>query len=112
MNTPTLCEPGVKYILSCSLKESHKFKEKYMNYFFNVIMTVMFLSILFGTLWYRYKICDTHEQLEINKRKKHEYILSKLQQLSAIKNTSNHNMITNLPSWSDNPDVEMMKRHI
>ena len=34
MNTsPILCEPGIKYFLKSSLNESHKFKEKYINFF-------------------------------------------------------------------------------
>ena len=112
MESPSLCEPGVKYILSCSLKESRQFKEKYTNYLFNIIMLIIFFGVLASLLIYRYKGKKTKKQIAMNNRKKQEYIMSKLQKLSAIKETHNTDMITNLPAWSNNPEIEMLKRHI
>jgi len=75
-------------------------------------MLIIFFGVLAGFLIYRYKGKETKKQIAINNIKKQEYIMSKLQKLSAIKETRNTDMITNLPSWSDNPEIEMLKRHI
>ena len=112
METPSLCEPGVKHILSCSLKESRQFKERYTNNIFNITMLILFVGVLVGFLIYRYKGKATKEQIASNTRSKNEYIMSKLQRLSTIKEKRNKDMITNLPSWSDNPEVEMLQRHL
>ena len=51
MNTnPILCEPGIKYFLRTSLKESHKFKERYINFFYNIGMFGLFVTVLFSIL--------------------------------------------------------------
>ena len=111
MEEPSLCEPGVKYFIGRSLKESHKFKEKYTNYFYNIGMTALFFGGVAAFLLYRYKGRATPQEIALNNRKKQEYIIGKLQHLSAIKAKNNHNMITNLPSWENNPETEMLKRY-
>ena len=111
MEDPSLCEPGVKYFIGHSLKESHKFKEKYMNYFYNIGMTLIFFGSIAGFLIYRYKGRITPQETALKNRQKQEYIVSKLQRLSAIKEKNNQEMITNLPSWHDNPETEMLKRY-
>ena len=94
-SNPVLCEPGIKYYLRSSLKESHKFKEKYINFFYNIGMFVIFIVVLFSILYYRYKGRLTKGEVELKNRRKQEYIVSKLQQLSAIK--KNNEMLTNIP---------------
>ena len=32
--SPVLCEPGVKYFINCSLRETNRIKEKRFNFFF------------------------------------------------------------------------------
>lgn len=96
MNTnPILCEPGIKYFLRTSLKESHKFKERYINFFYNIGMFGLFVTVLFSILYYRYKGKLTPGEIALKNRRKQEYIVSKLQQLSDIK--KNNNMLTDLP---------------
>ena len=96
MNTnPILCEPGIKYFLRTSLKESHKFKERYINFFFNIGMLGLFVIVLFSILYYRYKGKLTPREIALKNRRKQEYIVSKLQKLSDIK--KNNNMLTDLP---------------
>jgi len=94
---PILCEPGIKYFLKSSLNESHKFKEKYINFFFNVSMLIFFIVIVCCILYYRYKGRLTPSQIAIKHRREKEYIVSKLQQLSAIK--TKNNMLTDLPTF-------------
>lgn len=110
--TPALCEPGVKYFIGGSLKECHKFKERHASMLFNIAMTFVFLAAVSGFLVYRYKGRLTPSEMAVKNRKKQEYIVSKLQMLSAIKQQKSQNMITNLPSWHDNPEVHMFQRKI
>lgn len=95
-NNPILYEPGIKSFLKNSLNQSHKYKEKYINMFYNIGMLVVFLIILCAILYTRYKGKLKPSEVALKNRQKKEYIVSKLQQLSAIK--KNNNMITNLPS--------------
>lgn len=92
---PLLCEPGMKYFVRSSLKESHKFKEKYINLFYNIVMCSMFMAVLFSILYYRFKGKLTPGEVAVKNRRKQEYIVSKLQQLSSIK--QNKTMLTDLP---------------
>ena len=92
---PTLCEQGVKYYLRASLKEYHKMREKYTNHIFNISMFALFVIGTGIFLFVRYKGKLTPEEISEKERQKQEYIISKLQKLSAIK--QNKNMITGLP---------------
>ena len=76
-SNPILCEPGIKYLLKSSLNESHKFKEKYINFFFNVSMLIFFIVILCCILYYRYKGRLTPSEIAIKQRREKEYIVSK-----------------------------------
>lgn len=111
MEEASLCEPGVKYFIGRSLKESHKFKENYTNFFYNVGMFFVFFGGVVGFLVYRYKGRITVDEMILKKRQKQEYILNKIQNLAAIKEKQNNEMITNLPTWSDNPEIDMLKRY-
>ena len=50
---PTLCEPGVKYFVSNTLKECHIFKERHLSFFFNIAMTILLIISIGGFLFYR-----------------------------------------------------------
>ena len=108
---PTLCEPGVKYFIGCSLKESHKFKEQYMNLLQHWYVCFVFGSIA-AILMCRYKGHITPQELALKNRKKREYIIQKLQHLASIKEQNNKHMITNLPTWENNPETEMLKKYL
>ena len=53
-------------------------------------------------MWYRYKGKLTPEEKQQKMRKTHSYLISKLQQYSAIQNKAKPGMITNLPVWDRN----------
>ena len=72
----TLVEPGVKYFISCSLKQCRDFKDKYINVIFNVTMLIFFILFISGILIYKYKGKMTPIEMEIKNRKKQEYIVS------------------------------------
>lgn len=110
MTSPSLIEPGVRYFIGGSLKECRKFKEKHYNMFFNLGMIVLFISVFGGILWYRHKGRLTSQEMDIKNRKKKEYIISKLYQLHDIKKTKN--LITDLPTWGNNPELSILQRKI
>ena len=101
---PVLIEPGVKYFLSSTLKECRKFKDKHISIIFNISMTLLLFIIVGGFLLYRYKgHRNIEEEEKLKQRKKHEYIISKLQNLALLKQQQykENNMITDLP-WETN----------
>ncbi len=112
MEQPTLCEPGVRYFIGCSLKESRKFKDKYINLFFNIFMACLLIVTVTIVLVFRYKGRLTTQETKLKNKKKEDYIISKLQYLAAIKENNNKNMITNLPTWSNNPEIQMLRSHL
>ena len=93
----TLVEPGVKYFISCSLKQCMDFKNRYTNIIFNIVMFVLFVLTISGLLIYKYKGKMTPIENEIKNRKKQEYIVSKLQQMAHLR--KNQGLITLLPQW-------------
>tara|TARA_B100001093_G_C26780715_1_gene994485 strand:- start:554 stop:874 length:321 start_codon:yes stop_codon:yes gene_type:complete len=101
-NKPALCEPGMKYFLKGSLKECKRFRDAHYTLLFNILATITFISIIGGFLWYRYKGKLTPEEKQQKMRKTHSYLISKLQQYSAIQNKAKPGMITNLPVWNRN----------
>ena len=105
----TLVEPGVKYFISCSLRQCREFKDKYINILFNIGMFVLFIIIVSGILIYKYKGKMTPIEREIINRKKQEYIVSKLQQIAFIKKQTSERLITDLPNWTDHPELGILR---
>ena len=98
---PRLIEPGVRYFLSGTLKECRKFKDNNASTFFNIYMAGILFAVIGGFLLYRYRGKLTPAELELKKRKKHEYIISKLNQIAYLKKNQGlpEGMITGLPEW-------------
>lgn len=105
----TLVEPGVKYFISCSLKQCRDFKDTYINIIFNISMFVILIVLVTGILIYKYKGKLTPVEMEIKNRKKQEYIVSKLQQIACIKKQASERIITDLPNWTDHPELGILK---
>lgn len=106
----TLVEPGVKYFIGNSLKQCRDFKNKYYNIFFNIaILFILIISIsLF--LIYKYKGKFSPIDIEIKNRKKQEYIINKLQNINQIKQKMHQKIITNLPNWEQQPELEILQK--
>ena len=102
---PSLVEPGVKYFIGSTLNQCREFKDKHINILFNLSIFIIFITIVSVILIYRYKGKPTPAEVEIKNRKKQEYIVSKLQQIAYIKNQTSEKLITNLPNWSDHPEL-------
>ena len=109
---PSLCEPGVKYFLNGSLKECHKYKEKKMTIIFNIGMLFLLITLISGFLIYKYKGKLTPSEIVQKRRREKEYIISKLQQIATIKKAQNPNLITNLPTWDNHPEIDRLRRKI
>ena len=110
--SPVLCEPGVKYFISSSLKECHKFKERNLSIFFNIGMVFLFIVLVGGFLVYKYKGKLTPSEIAAKKQREKNYIISKLEQIAAAKHLQNQSMITNLPRWDDHPEIDTLRRKI
>jgi hypothetical protein len=100
-DAPRLIEPGVRYFLNGTLKECRKFKENHASIFFNIYMAFALFVIIGGFLLFRYRGKLTPAEIETKKRKKHEYIISKLNQIAYLKKNQAipEGMISTLPGW-------------
>tara|TARA_Y100000287_G_scaffold185518_1_gene188988 strand:+ start:2891 stop:3235 length:345 start_codon:yes stop_codon:yes gene_type:complete len=112
MERPVLTEPGVKYWLTQTLKECRKFKDRNISVIFNISMLVLFFVVVGGFLTYKYKGKLTPSEIAEKNRKKQEYIVSKLQNIALIKNQKSSTMITDLPTWSNHPEIDILERKI
>lgn len=101
-SNPNLIEPGVKYFINGTLKECKKFKDKYYNNILNIVILILFIITITIILIFRYKGNISNIEIKKQNIKKHEYIISKLQQLAHYKHNLNKkkSMITDLPLWS------------
>ena len=101
IDPPRLIEPGVRYFLSGTLKECRKFKDNHASIFFNMYVAGILTLVIGGFLLFRYRGKPTPAELEIKNRKKHEYIISKLNQIAYLKKNQGlpEGMITGLPRW-------------
>lgn len=105
MNKPMLTEPGVKYFMNETLKQCHKFKEKYQNTMFNMGVLVLFCIILGVLLLYKYKGKLTPEEIEEKEAIKKQYILSKIRNFQQAKIRAQQELITGLPHWENEFDI-------
>ena len=94
---PILIEPGVKYFLNETLKQTHLFKMKHHNLFFNLGMLFLFLFLLGILLFVKYKGRLTTLEKEKKEQDKKQYILSKIKGLQEAKKRAHQELITGLP---------------
>ena len=104
-NKPMLTEPGVKFFLNETLKQCHKFKERYNNMLFNIVLLIGFLIILGILLLYKYKGKLTPQEIEENELEKKRYILSKIRNFQDAKLRAQQELITGLPHWENEFDI-------
>jgi hypothetical protein len=102
---PNLIEPGVSYFLNESLKQCHRFREKYNNMIFNICLFVVFLVVLCVLLLYKYRGKLTPEEIEKRETEKKQYILSKIRNYQDAKKRAHQDLITGLPHWENEYDM-------
>ena len=112
METPKLTEPGMKYWLSQSLREMRRFKDRNLTIIFNFTMTLALIAVISGFLIFKYKGKLTPQEIAVKQQKKKEYLISKLVKIGETKRKINETMITDLPVWSNHPEVEILDRKI
>jgi hypothetical protein len=113
-NKPNLIEPGTKYFLRNTLESCKKFRERHINFIFNLTLIIGFLIVLGIILYFRFKGNINPEEKRKKLRKEKEYILTKLVQLSDYKKKKSQNLITNLPEpdFLNNPETIILNRKI
>lgn len=103
---PRLIEPGVRYFFNASLDQCRKFKYRYYNLYYNIMLLISFISVISITLYFKYKHKQNRKAKEEQKRKEKEYLLSKLNMMDEYKKNQVSTMMTDLPLWQDNPEVQ------
>ena len=96
---PLLVEPRVKNFLKNVLHDVHAFKINYYTLFFNMSLIVLFLTILFAILYFKYKGKPTKEELEFRRRQKEQFIFSRIKNYKENKEKQHQDMLTCLPRW-------------
>tara|TARA_B100001093_G_scaffold506087_1_gene564427 strand:+ start:519 stop:935 length:417 start_codon:yes stop_codon:yes gene_type:complete len=113
---PKLIAPNVKFFFKNILRNCNKVKNNNYNFFFNIGLFLLFLSILVTILCLKYKGGrNSIEKYQKNIRDK-EYIMSKLVYYNKTNIENNqrikNNMITNLPDYSNHPEAELLHKKI
>ena len=104
---PTLIEPGVKSFFGGVLKGCNQIRSNHYNTIFNISMFFLFVFLLCSILYFKYKGKLTPEEKERKKQQEKQYILTRLNNVSAVinmdrqkvGNITNANLITDLPGW-------------
>ena len=96
-NKPILTEFKTKYYLRNSLIETRKFKDKYITVLVNIILFLLFIGIIGGLLYYKYKGRASYEEINKRHQEKKMYIFQKLQKYAYDKEKASQSLITNLP---------------
>ena len=102
MEKPSLTEPGVKFFMSKVLKHCSQQKYMFSNLVFNVVLFLVFVLIIGGFLYYKYRGKLTPEEKERKFREEKQDVLIRLNALNVNieKNKKNGaNLITDLPMW-------------
>jgi len=99
---PSLIEPGVKYFLKETLKQSRN--KKIANSFFwnNISLLCLFLFFLISALVWKKKTKLTKEEKIKNNEKQRSYVLDKIKTLQLEKQKQDNILITNLPEFESN----------
>ena len=110
MEKTILTEPGVKYFMNEVLKTCKDKKTIFTNSVFNLILFLIFVLIIGGFLYYKYRGKLTPEEKEAKFREQKQDVLMRLNALNVrIESTKKGgaNMITDLPMW-DAPSSQVM----
>lgn len=110
MEKPVLTEPGVKYFMNEVLKTCNERKSLFTNSIFNLVLFLLFVLIVGGFLYYKYRGKLTPEEKEAKMREQKQDVLARLNALNVKIETTKKgvaNMITDLPMW-DAPSSQVM----
>jgi lipopolysaccharide export system protein LptC len=94
---PSLTNLTTKFHIRMSLKESRQFKDKYITIAINIILFIVFVTLVIALLYYKYKGKLTPQEKSIKDKQKKQYLFQKLHQISYEKQKENQTLITDLP---------------
>lgn len=97
ISKPSLTEFSTKYYIRHSLQQVRRLKDKYITITVNISLFLLFIGVVGGLLYYKYKGKLTPEQKQIKDREKKMYLFQKLHQISYEKQKESQELITNLP---------------
>jgi len=109
---PRLIEPGVKYFLNATLENCHIIKHKYYNFLYNLGLFIAFVLIVGITLYFKYRHKNNIQLQEEKKRQEQQYIMNKLRFMQDYKKHQQNTLLTDLPTWQNNPEVQFYNRKI
>jgi len=78
MEKTNLVAPGVRSFMEYTLYNCRRLKDKYTNMAWNIGLTLFFVCIIGGFLYYRYRGKPTKEEEEKRRQEAHTYIMKKL----------------------------------
>jgi hypothetical protein len=110
MEKPVLTEPGVKYFMSEVLKTCKDKKSVFTNNIFNLVLFLIFILIMGGFLYYKYRGRLTPEEKDAKLREQKQDVLARLNALNVKIESSKRGsagMITDLPMW-DAPSSQVI----
>lgn len=106
-----LVAPGVRNFISGVLRQCRNTKDKYYTIIFNLSMITVFIVLIGGFLYYKYKGKPTQQEIQERKRKEQEYIMKKIgthiatRKKQEIFKNIDSTLITNLPNWNNHPEL-------
>lgn len=107
-----LVEPGVKYFFNESLKQCGKTKYVYYSELLNVMLFIIFFSILGVFLYYSYQNKERKEKKkQMTNMEKQQFIIQLGDKMRAMEKQKykQESMITNLPEFESEFEIAMKK---
>lgn len=104
-HSPSLIDNTTKYYINKSLKDARSLKNKYITIFVNIGLFLLFVAVVGGLLYYKYKGKLTSYEKKKRDDEKKMYIYKKLQQYSYNKQKASQSIITNLPVIHPEPNL-------
>lgn len=104
-NIPKLIEPGVHGFLKENLRNCGIKKSMYVNKLYNLGMLILFLSIMFMILYYKYKGKLSPNDKRIKMEKERQYIVNKVRAMGVEREKAQQKIITNLPLFEDDEHI-------
>tara|TARA_Y100000590_G_C15511198_1_gene935480 strand:- start:198 stop:506 length:309 start_codon:yes stop_codon:yes gene_type:complete len=101
METPNLVEPGIKYYIRQTLRNCNNIKNYYRNVCFNIIVFIIFIIVVGGVLYYKYKGVMNITEKKKREEQKKKYILEQIQKMHTMQKNTSMDLITNLPVWTN-----------
>lgn len=100
---PNLIDTDAKIFLDATLQKCHETRVKFHSIALNIIVLVVFCSVVGTFLYYRYRTKPTTEDANYKIMKDQEYVLSKIRYFKEENEKMNKHSspITGLPTFSE-----------